>query len=88
MGLDREAAKESLDSYLIFKEMTGNQLEFLDLVVNHLAEHGVISVGHLYDSPFTDVAARGPESLFDTRQIENLVTAFYSMRVNAIPPAD
>ncbi len=61
IGLDRGAAKEALAEFLEGKILTADQIEFLDLIINHLTEHGVMGAALLYESPFTDLAPHGPE---------------------------
>ncbi len=58
VGLDREAAKEAFAGFLSGQTPTANQIEFVNLIVNHLTEHGVMDAARLYESPFTDLAAR------------------------------
>ena len=73
VGLDREAAKESLATFLEDRTMGANQIEFVNLIVNHLTEHGIMAAGLLYESPFTDVAPQGPDRLFTSLQLDRLV---------------
>jgi type I restriction enzyme R subunit len=55
IGLDRGAAKEAFAEFLMGKVTTANQIEFVDLIINHLTEHGVMGAALLYESPFTDL---------------------------------
>ena len=73
VGLDREAAKEALATFLEDRTMGANQIEFVNLIVNHLTEHGIMAAGLLYESPFTDVAPQGPDRLFTSLQLDRLV---------------
>jgi type I restriction enzyme, R subunit len=66
VGLDREAAKEAFASFINGKRLSANQIEFINLIIDHLTEHGVIEAERLYESPFTDLNPRGVEGLFDT----------------------
>jgi type I restriction enzyme R subunit len=75
VGMDRGAAKEALAGFLGGKTLTANQIEFVDLMVNHLTEHGSMEAAMLYESPFTDVTPRGPEALFSAEEVERLVEA-------------
>ena len=56
IGLDRGAAKEAFADFLEEWTFTGNQMEFIDLIINHFTEYGVMGAALLYESPFTDIA--------------------------------
>ena len=61
IGLDRQAAKEALARVRNGKSLGANQIEFVNLIVDHLTEHGVMDAAMLYESPFTDLTPRGPD---------------------------
>src|SRR5690606_20411812 len=62
VGMDRAAAKEALANFTNGRTLTANQLEFVNLIVDHLTEHGLVEPARLYESPFIDIAPHGPES--------------------------
>jgi type I restriction enzyme R subunit len=66
VGLDRQAAKEALAGFLAARRSSANQIEFVNLIVDHLTEHGVMEAAMLYESPFTDLTPRGPDGLFSS----------------------
>ena len=80
VGLDRQAAKEALAGFLDGKVLSANQIEFVNLIVNHLTEHGVMDAATLYQSPFTDLTPRGPDGIFSSQQIDELVVAIDQVR--------
>ena len=84
VGLDREAAKAAFAGFLNGKTLNASQIEFVDLIVNHLTEHGVMSAALLYESPFTDLAPRGPDGRFPSAQVDELVAILDWVRVAAI----
>jgi len=84
VGLDREAAKAALAGFLTGKALTANQIEFVDLIVNHLTEHGTIAAEMLYESPFTDLTPRGPDGLFSSTEVDQLITVIAGIRETAL----
>jgi len=84
IGLDREAAKQLLGGFTAGKTLTANQIEFVNLIVEHLTEHGVMKPELLYESPFTDLNPQGPEGIFNTTQVEELVALLAQVRARAV----
>jgi len=84
IGLDREAAKEAMASFIGGKKLTANQLEFINLIVDHLTEHGVVKPEQLYESPFTDLSPHGPDGIFSEGDVDTLLNALEAVRSTAI----
>ena len=84
VGLDREAAKQAFAGFLTGKTMTANQIEFVNLIVDHLTERGVMGASLLYESPFTDLTPRGPDGLFTSVQVDQLLAVLDQVRSAAV----
>ena len=84
VGLDREAAKAALGGFVTGTTLSANQIEFINLIIDYLSNFGMIDAAKLYESPFTDVTVKGPEGLFGSRQIEELLKAIESIKATAI----
>ena len=84
VGMDRGAAKEALAGFLDGKTLDANQIEFVNLIVNHLTEHGVMDAARLYESPFTDLTPHGPDGLFSSAQVDELVTVLERVTATAV----
>ncbi|MDP2094422.1 MAG: DEAD/DEAH box helicase family protein [Hydrogenophaga sp.] len=84
VGLDRQAATEALGGFLQDKTLGSNQLEFLNLVVNHLTERGVVNPALLYEPPFTGYAPQGPDGLFTSAQVDQLFQTLDRIRATAL----
>jgi type I restriction enzyme R subunit len=84
VGLNREAAKQALNGFISGKTLTANQIEFVNLIIDHLTEHGVMDAGLLYESPFTDINPQGPDGVFNSAQVDQLVSLLGEVRQRAI----
>ena len=84
IGLDRGAAKEAMAGFLAGKALSANQIEFINLIVDHLTEHGIVEPGRLYESPFTDLTPRGPDALFSPVQLHELMRSLEAVRATAV----
>lgn len=83
VGLDREAAKQAFGQFLTGTTASANQVEFVNLIVEYLTEHGVMGAARLYESPFTDVSPRGPEGVFTPMQVDQIVAVLVEIRERA-----
>lgn len=83
LGLDREAAKKAFAAFLTGRTLTGAQIEFINLIVDHLTERGAVGAEQLYSSPFTDVAPHGPDGLFKPREVDDLISILENVRARA-----
>jgi len=84
VGMDRAAAKDALAGFTQGRTLTANQLEFVNLIVDHLTEHGVVEPARLYASPFTDITPHGPDGLFGGIEMDKLMLVLDTVRATAI----
>ena len=77
------AAKEAFNDFLDDKRYSKNQIEFVNLIIDYLTEHGAVEQGRVYESPFTTVAPEGPEKLFDADELDRIFEVIESITVSA-----
>jgi len=85
VGLDHQAALEAFAHYLDGSTFSANQIHFINLIVDELTNNGVVEPARLYESPYTDLAATGPESMFSESEVENIVDILNTVKANALP---
>ena len=85
VGLDRQAALEAFGTYLDGTKFTAEQIRFINLIVDELTANGVMEPARLYESPFTDHAPTGPESVFTEPDVDGIVEILNTVKANAIP---
>lgn len=74
VGLDREAAKVAFAAFLSDTHYNANQIEFVTMIIDHLTQHGVMDPTLLYSSPFTDLTPQGPDGLFESSDVDNMIS--------------
>ncbi|NEE26606.1 hypothetical protein G3M53_14175, partial [Streptomyces sp. SID7982] len=84
-GLDRGAATAAFDRFRAGRTLASEQLDFLQQIVDFLAQRGIMEAGDLYEAPFTAIAPTGPEEIFAEEDVDIVVTILDAIRVTAIP---
>ena len=81
VGLDREAAMAAFSTLIGAGQASASQLQFIEEIVQHLTEHGAMPAARLYESPFTDIHAQGPDGVFDGNKVEQLFQALQGLEL-------
>ncbi|MBS1169710.1 MAG: type restriction protein res subunit [Burkholderiaceae bacterium] len=84
VGLEREAAMHLLGEFISGTTATPNQIEFINLIVEHLTENGVMEPARLYESPFTDISSMGPDGVFPSAKVDQLVKVLEDIWQSAV----
>ena len=83
VGLDRAAATDAMSAFLSDKTLCANQIEFINMVIEHLTRHGTMTAAQLYEPPFTDIAPRGPDILFTSERLTDLIVILEDVKTRA-----
>ena len=66
------------------RQLSANQLDFVNLIIDHLTQCGGIRPEQLYSSPFTDRFSLGPNAVFkESQALKALVATLEKVRRNA-----
>jgi type I restriction enzyme, R subunit len=76
--------REAFAGFLAGKTLGANQIHFIDMIIDHLTEHGLMTPALLYESPFTDISPQGPETVFASTQVDDLVLILDQVRAMAL----
>jgi len=83
IGLDRSAAKDAFAELLEGQTLNANQIEFINLIIDHLTERGAMDPRRLYESPFTDMDDQGVSGLFPQAVVQRIVQVLNEVRGRA-----
>lgn len=84
MHLNRAAAKRAFDRFIAERQLNASQLEFVNLIIDHLTQCGWMRPEQLYASPFTEEYTEGPNGIFDQQEtVQALVATLVAVQQNA-----
>jgi type I restriction enzyme R subunit len=83
VGLDRGAAVDAFSEFVSSGTSTASQIEFIDMIIEHLTHRGIMDPALLYESPFTDIAPSGPEQVFELPATRRLVAVLEGINESA-----
>ena len=74
-GMDRAAAQRAFSGFLSDQSLTPPQIRFVEMVIDQLTARGVMEASALYEPPFSNLYASGPEALFGGK--ENVIDGIF-----------
>jgi type I restriction enzyme R subunit len=75
VGMDRQAAQAAFSGFLRDRSLSTAQIRFIEMVIDQLTARGVMDAAALYEPPFSNLHAGGPDELFAGR--ENVITGIF-----------
>tara|TARA_E500000318_G_C3555800_1_gene211027 strand:+ start:50 stop:1141 length:1092 start_codon:yes stop_codon:yes gene_type:complete len=64
VGLDRRAAMAAFSGFLNDESLNPPQIRFVEMMIDQLTARGVMDASSLYEPPFSNLHAGGPDELF------------------------
>lgn len=84
IGLDKNEAKLLFAEFLDGKRYNSNQIEFVNLIIDHLTQNGAMQPELLFESPYTDYDSGGLGGLFSDGDARRIVDTLNAVKVNAL----
>jgi type I restriction enzyme R subunit len=75
--MDRSAAQAAFSQFLNDRSLTAQQIRFVELVIDQLTARGVMDASALYEPPFSNLHAGGPDELFAGK--EKVINAVFDV---------
>ena len=64
VGMERAAAQSAFADFLNDRSLNAQQMRFVEMVIDQLTARGVMKDSALYEAPFSQLHAGGPDELF------------------------
>jgi type I restriction enzyme R subunit len=77
VGMDRTAAQQAFSRFINDRSLTAQQIRFVELVIDQLTARGVMESSALYEPPFSNLHAGGPDELFAGK--ENVIDGVFEV---------
>lgn len=88
IGLDAQAVEEHFKSFLhAHPSLTAQQVRFMNLLKNYIAQHGSIVVEKLYEPPFDSISHEGIDGVFAPTDAIELVAVLKPFLRGTTPPS-
>jgi type I restriction enzyme R subunit len=89
VGLNAEAVDEAFTSFVHkHPRLSAQQLRFLQLLKNHIAQNGGIELERLYEAPFTTLHASGIDGVFTEKgQVDEILVILQAFQPRKASPS-
>jgi type I restriction enzyme R subunit len=72
VGLERQAVQASFSKYLQGSTYNERQIRFVEMIIDHLTQNGVLNAAQLYEPPFNQIHFEGIDGVFSDGDADNL----------------
>lgn len=90
VGLDAAAVEQAFTGFVhAHSQLSAQQLRFLQMLQNYIAQNGGIEIARLYEPPFTNLHAESVDGLFtNTADVDDLLAILHRFEPRAGSPGD
>ena len=81
--MDRSTAQAAFSEFLSDRSLSPPQIRFIEMIIDQLTARGIMSAAALYEPPFSNLHAGGPEDLF--AQMPDVVEEIFSVLESTRP---
>jgi len=72
VGLDRQAVQQAFSKYLQGSTYNEKQIRFIEMMIDHLTQNGVLDAAQLYEPPFNQIHYEGIDGVFGDADADNI----------------
>ena len=72
VGLERQAVQEAFSKYLQGSTYNEKQIRFVEMLIEHLTQNGVLETAQLYEPPFNQIHYEGIDGVFGDADADNI----------------
>jgi type I restriction enzyme, R subunit len=72
VGLDRQAVQQAFSKYLQGSSYNEKQIRFIEMMIEHLTQNGVLDAAQLYEPPFNQIHYEGIDGVFADADADNI----------------
>jgi type I restriction enzyme R subunit len=83
VGLDEKAAKDAFAEFIGEQRLDIRQINFVEMIVEHLTRQGTMEPGQLYEAPFTGLHFEGIDGVFAPDRADRVVSIVRAVNANA-----
>lgn len=83
VGMDRGAAKAAFATFLDDRNLSAQQIRFVELIIDQLTARGFMEPSALYAAPFINLHANGPDGLFAGK--DNIIEGIFHQLEETLP---
>lgn len=84
LGMDINAAKEAFSDFITKGSLNGDQIKFINTIIDYFSVSGTLDQRMLFDKPFTDINDQGLLGVFDQNSSIRILSIVDSINKNAL----